>query len=151
MRRAIDMIREIDGERGTVKGRVREGLSETLPCVHSKRSRVYFQNAHVSGDTGVLEAHMGPVFSARKEQPQPRQQHAQPYHNARNTQRTQHTTHTKTDTHKHSHIQTLTHTNTHTQQTPHNTQQNNTTTQQHNTQPTTTTGSDRLRVALLCR
>ena len=30
---------------------------KTLPCVRSKRSRVYLQNARVTKDTGVLNAH----------------------------------------------------------------------------------------------
>ena len=30
---------------------------KTLPCVRSKRSRVYFQNARVTKDTGVLNVH----------------------------------------------------------------------------------------------
>ena len=33
---------------------------KTLPCVRSKRSRVYFQNARVTKDTGVLNVHTRP-------------------------------------------------------------------------------------------
>ncbi len=36
---------------------------KTLPCVRSKRSRVYFQNASVTQDTGVLMAHTGAFWT----------------------------------------------------------------------------------------
>ena len=91
----------------------REKLLETLPCVHSKRFRVYsqnasvhYQNARVLGDTGVLKAQTGAFSMYTREHfsmeegtkrthtaTTPPQQHAQ--------QHPQHFLHT-TQHHKHS-------------------------------------------------